>query len=91
MVVMVVEPVWPAPSLTVKVRLLPATVGVDADAVEHAKIKVAEVPVKPPVPPKVTVPVKPVAVLLEASCAVRVMPVIGVPTVCGEAIGEIAK
>ena len=91
MVAMVAEPVWLAPSVTVKVRLLPATVGVTLTPVSTPAVKLAEVPVKPPVPPKVTVPVKLVAVALDASLAVRVMPVMGVPTVCGEVIGEIAK
>ena len=62
MVAMVVEPVWPAPSFTVSVRLLPATVGVTLTLVRTPEMKLAEVPVKPPVPLKVTVPVKPVAV-----------------------------
>ena len=89
---MVADPVLPeTPSVTVKVRLLPATVGVTLTPVSTPAVKVAEVPVKPPVPPKLTVPVKLVTVALEASCAVRVMPVIGVPTVCGELIAEIAK
>ena len=59
--------------------------------VSSPRVKLAEVPVKPPVPLKVTVPVKPVAVFSEASFAVMVMLVIGVPTVCGELIAEITK
>ena len=43
----------------------------------------------PALPAKVTVPVKPVAVLLFASSAVSVMPVIAVPAVCGVEMAEI--
>jgi hypothetical protein len=85
MVAMVVEPVLPeTPSVTTKVRLLPELVGVTLTPVSTPEVKVAEVPEKPPLPLKVTVPVKLVTVWLEASCAVMVMPVMGVPTVCGE-------
>ena len=92
MVVMVAEPVLPEPmSVTVKVRPLPAFVGMTLTPLRTPPVKVAEVPVKPPVPPKLTVPVKLVTVAFDASCAVSVMPVIGVPTVCSEPIAEIAK
>ena len=91
MVVIVAEPLCADPSVTVKVRLLPATVGVTLTPLSTPAVKVPEVPVKPPVPPKLTAPVKPVTVLLETSFAVMVIPVIGVPAVCVAPIAEIVK
>ena len=90
-VVMVAEPVWLEPSSTVTVSDEPATVGVTLTLERTPAVNAAEVPVTPAVPPKATVPVKPVAVLLFASRAVSVMPVIAVPAVCGVEIAEIEK
>ena len=71
--------------------MLPEMVGVTLTPVKTPDMKLDEVPENPPVPPKVTVPLKPVAVALETSFAVIVMPVIAVPTVWGEAIAEMSK
>ncbi len=77
--------------VTMKVLLVPATVGVTLTPVKWPAVKAPDVPVIPAVPLYVTVPVKPVTVLLFTSCAVSVMPVMGVPAVCGEEIAEMAK
>ena len=90
--VMVVDPVeGPSLLVTTRVRLLPATFGVTLTPVSTPAVKLPEVPVKPPVPLKLTVPVKLVATASDASLAVMVMPVIGVPWTCGEAIAEMSK
>jgi hypothetical protein len=73
------------------VKLLPATVGVTLTALNTPAVNAADVPVIPAVPLYATVDVKLVAVLLFASSAVMVMPVIAVPAVCGDEIAEIAK
>jgi len=80
-VVIVVVPVWLEPSFTVTVREVPATVGVTLTLESTPEVNAAEVPATPAVPPKVTVPVYEVTVLLLASRAVIVMPVMAVPAV----------
>lgn len=77
--------------VTMNVSLLPATAGVTLTPVNWPDENDAEVPVIPAVPLYVTVVVKLVTVLLPASCAVSVIPVMGVPTVCGEEMAEITK
>ena len=86
----VLVPVLPEP-VTTKLRLVPATVGVTLTPVNWPDVKEADVPVIPAVPLYITVPVKLVTVLLPASCAVSVMPVIAVPDVCGDEMDEIEK
>ena len=90
-VVIVAEPVWPDPSFTVTVKLLPATVGVTLALLNTPAVNAGDVPVTPAVPPYVTVEVKPVAVLLFASCAVIVAMVNAVPAVFVPEIAEITK
>ena len=91
MVLIVADPVWLEPSVTVTVKLLPATVGVTLALFSTPDVKVPDVPVAPAVPPKVTVLPKLVAVLLPASWAVIVVMVKGVPAVCGDEMEEITK
>jgi ABC-type polysaccharide/polyol phosphate export permease len=90
-VAIVAEPVWPDPSFTVTVRLLPALVGVTLALLNTPAVNAADVPVTPAVPPNVTVDMKLVTVLLFASCAVIVAMVNAVPAVLVPEIDEIAK
>jgi hypothetical protein len=89
--VTVAEPVWPDPSFTVTVKLLPATVGVTLAPLNTPEVNAADVPVTPAVPPNVTVEPKLVTVLPFGSCAVIVVMAKAVPAVCGDEMAEIAK
>ena len=89
-VAMAAEPVSPSPSLTVTVKLFPATVGVTLKPLNTPEVNGPDEPVTPAVPPNVTGPVKLVTVLLFTSCAVIVMAK-AVPAVWGDSIAEIAK
>ena len=83
-------PVLPAPVI-MNVKPLPTSVGVTLTSVNWPAVKIPELPVIPAVPLYVTVPVKLVTVTLFASCAVNVIPVMGVPAVWGDVIGVIAS
>lgn len=87
---MVADPVAD-PLVTVTVKLVPSTVAVTLALLSTPAVNAADVPVTPAVPPYVTVEVKLVTVLLFTSCAVIVEIWNAVPTICGEAIAEIAK
>ena len=89
-VAIVAVPILVAP-VTMKVKLLPATVGVTLRPLKTPAVNAADVPVIPAVPLYATVLVKLVTVLLFTSCAVSVIPVIAAPAVCGEVIVDIAK
>ena len=86
----VLVPVLPDP-VTINVMLAPAVAGVTLTLLNTPELNAAEVPVIPAVPLYVTEPLKPVTVLFPISWAVRVIPVMAVPTTCGEEMVEIIK
>ncbi len=90
MVAIVAVPVLVEP-VTTNVSEVPETVGVTLTPESTPAVKAAEVPVIPAVPLYVTDDTKLVAVLLLISCAVRVIPVMAVPTVWGVVMVDIIK